>query len=80
MYVYLLSSGQAVSQFTTSPKLDKLGMRGSNTSEVVFDNVKVPGEQLVYSLCILSIFSVYCVYILCIFSVYSLCVPSILLV
>jgi isovaleryl-CoA dehydrogenase len=35
-----------VSKFTTSPKLDKLGMRGSNTSEVVFDNVQVPAENV----------------------------------
>ena len=48
---------QAVSQFTTSPKLDKLGMRGSNTSEVVFEDVKVPGQPAQYTLCI---FSGYC--------------------
>jgi len=30
--------------FTTSPKLDKLGMRGSDTCELVFDNCKVPGK------------------------------------
>ncbi|CAL1534199.1 unnamed protein product [Lymnaea stagnalis] len=30
--------------FSTSPKLDKLGMRGSNTSELVFEDVKVPGK------------------------------------
>jgi isovaleryl-CoA dehydrogenase len=29
--------------FSTSPKLDKLGMRGSNTCELVFDNCEVPG-------------------------------------
>ncbi len=29
--------------FSTSPKLDKLGMRGSNTSELVFEDCKVPG-------------------------------------
>ncbi|KAJ3336487.1 hypothetical protein HDU91_001764, partial [Kappamyces sp. JEL0680] len=28
--------------FTSSPKLDKLGMRGSNTCELVFDNCEVP--------------------------------------
>ncbi|ABE37594.1 isovaleryl-CoA dehydrogenase [Rhodopseudomonas pseudopalustris] len=28
--------------FSTSPKLDKLGMRGSNTCELVFDNCEVP--------------------------------------
>jgi isovaleryl-CoA dehydrogenase len=28
--------------FSTSPKLDKLGMRGSDTCELVFENCKVP--------------------------------------
>lgn len=28
--------------FSTSPKLDKLGMRGSNTCELVFNNCKIP--------------------------------------
>ena len=28
--------------FTTSPKLDKLGMRGSDTCELVFENCRVP--------------------------------------
>jgi len=32
--------------FTTSPKLDKLGMRGSNTCELVFDNCPVPAENV----------------------------------
>jgi isovaleryl-CoA dehydrogenase len=32
--------------FSTSPKLDKLGMRGSNTGELVFQNVEVPAENL----------------------------------
>jgi len=32
--------------FTRSPKLDKLGMRGSNTCELVFDNVEVPEENI----------------------------------
>lgn len=32
--------------FSTMPKLDKLGMRGSNTCELVFDNVKVPAENI----------------------------------
>ena len=30
--------------FSTSPKLDKLGMRGSNTCELVFEDVVVPGR------------------------------------
>jgi isovaleryl-CoA dehydrogenase len=32
--------------FTKSPKLDKLGMRGSNTCELVFDNCEVPAENI----------------------------------
>jgi len=32
--------------FTTSPKLDKLGMRGSDTCELVFENCKVPKSQV----------------------------------
>lgn len=32
--------------FTTAQKLDKLGMRGSNTCELVFDNCKVPIENV----------------------------------
>ena len=32
--------------FTTAQKLDKLGMRGSNTGELVFNNVEVPEQNL----------------------------------
>lgn len=32
--------------FSTAQKLDKLGMRGSNTCELVFDNCKVPTENI----------------------------------
>ena len=32
--------------FSTSPKLDKLGMRGSNTCELVFDDCEVPEENI----------------------------------
>ena len=32
--------------FTTSPKLDKLGMRGSNTCELVFVDCEIPAENL----------------------------------
>ncbi len=32
--------------FTVAQKLDKLGMRGSNTGELVFENVEVPEENL----------------------------------
>ncbi len=34
------------SGFSTAQKLDKLGMRGSNTCELVFDNCEVPAENL----------------------------------
>ncbi len=32
--------------FSTSPKLDKLGMRGSNTCELVFQDCEVPEENI----------------------------------
>lgn len=32
--------------FSRSPKLDKLGMRGSGTCELVFENVRVPKENM----------------------------------
>lgn len=32
--------------FRTAQKLDKLGMRGSNTCELIFENCKVPGTHL----------------------------------
>jgi len=32
--------------FTTSPKMDKLGMRGSNTCELVFRDCEVPAAQV----------------------------------
>ncbi|KAJ3334361.1 hypothetical protein HDU76_000054 [Blyttiomyces sp. JEL0837] len=32
--------------FTTSPKLDKFGMRGSNTCELVFEDCEVPEENV----------------------------------
>ncbi len=32
--------------FTTAQKLDKLGMRGSNTCELVFENCAVPAENI----------------------------------
>ena len=32
--------------FTTAQKLDKLGMRGSSTCELVFDGCEVPAENL----------------------------------
>lgn len=32
--------------FTTSPHFDKMGMRGSNTGELIFENCKVPFENV----------------------------------
>ena len=37
---------QDFSGFSTAQKLDKLGMRGSNTCELVFDNCQVPKENV----------------------------------
>lgn len=31
--------------FSTAQKLDKLGMRGSNTSELIFEDCKIPGKE-----------------------------------
>lgn len=36
--------------FSRSPKLDKLGMRGSNTCELVFQDVEVPEENILGTL------------------------------
>jgi isovaleryl-CoA dehydrogenase len=30
--------------FNTAKKLDKLGMRGSNTCELIFEDCKIPGK------------------------------------
>ena len=34
--------------FSTGPHFDKLGMRGSNTAELIFENVEVPFENILY--------------------------------
>ncbi|HBI83172.1 isovaleryl-CoA dehydrogenase [Orrella sp. NBD-18] len=36
--------------FSVAQKLDKLGMRGSHTGELLFDNVKVPAENILGAL------------------------------
>ena len=41
---FLIEKGMA--GFSTAQKLDKLGMRGSNTCELVFENCEVPAENL----------------------------------
>lgn len=35
---------QGMKGFTAGPKLDKFGMRGSNTSELIFEDCRVPGN------------------------------------
>ncbi|UXX83991.1 isovaleryl-CoA dehydrogenase [Roseovarius pelagicus] len=37
---------RSMTGFSTSPHFDKLGMRGSNTAELIFDNVEVPFENV----------------------------------
>ncbi|MEM8553356.1 MAG: isovaleryl-CoA dehydrogenase [Pseudomonadota bacterium] len=37
---------KSMAGFSTSPHFDKLGMRGSNTAELVFDDVEVPFENV----------------------------------
>ncbi len=37
---------QGMPGFTTAQKLDKLGMRGSNTSELVFENCEIPDANV----------------------------------
>lgn len=37
---------KSMTGFSTSPHFDKLGMRGSNTAELVFDDVQVPLENV----------------------------------
>ncbi len=39
---------KSMAGFSTAQKLDKLGMRGSNTGELVFDNVEVPYENVLH--------------------------------
>lgn len=41
---FLIERGMA--GFSSGQKLDKLGMRGSNTAELVFDNVEVPFDHV----------------------------------
>ncbi|MEL7405329.1 MAG: acyl-CoA dehydrogenase family protein, partial [Pseudomonadota bacterium] len=37
---------KSMAGFSTGPKLDKLGMRGSDTCELVFENVEVPFDNV----------------------------------
>jgi len=45
MTAFLVEKG--MKGFSTAQKLDKLGMRGSNTCELVFDNCEIPDENRV---------------------------------
>jgi isovaleryl-CoA dehydrogenase len=45
MTAFLVEKG--MKGFSTAQKLDKLGMRGSNTSELVFDNCEIPDANRV---------------------------------
>ena len=45
MTAFILEKG--MKGFSTAQKLDKLGMRGSNTCELVFDNCEIPAENIV---------------------------------
>ena len=40
---------KSMTGFSTSPHFDKLGMRGSNTAELIFENVEVPFENVLGS-------------------------------
>ncbi len=44
MTAFLIEKG--MQGFTTAQKLDKLGMRGSNTCELVFENCEIPAENV----------------------------------
>ncbi len=44
MTAFLVEKGMA--GFTTAQKLDKLGMRGSDTCELVFENCEIPAENV----------------------------------
>ena len=37
---------KSMTGFSTSPHFDKMGMRGSNTAELIFENVEVPFENV----------------------------------
>ena len=44
---FIIDRAKVTSTFTTSPKLDKLGMRGSSTCELVFNEHPVESENLI---------------------------------
>jgi isovaleryl-CoA dehydrogenase len=42
---FLIEKG--MTGFSTEPKMDKIGMRGSNTCELVFENCEIPEENVI---------------------------------
>lgn len=40
---FMFLSVKGMPGFSTAQKLDKLGMRGSNTAELIFEDCKIPG-------------------------------------
>ena len=42
--------------FSTAQKLDKMGMRGSNTCELLFEDCKVPGKRSMISFVEVNLF------------------------
>ncbi len=44
MTAFIIEQGMA--GFSTAQKLDKLGMRGSNTCELIFNNCRIPAENV----------------------------------
>ena len=44
MTAFIVEKGMA--GFSSAPKLDKFGMRGSNTSELVFEDCEIPAENV----------------------------------
>jgi isovaleryl-CoA dehydrogenase len=45
--MFLFCFAKGMEGFKVQQKLDKLGMRGSNTGELVFEDCKVPGSVIV---------------------------------
>ena len=48
-----------VQGFSMAQKMDKLGMRGSDTCELIFENCAVPAENVLGEVC------AYCHHIIC---------------
>ena len=44
MTAFIVEKG--IEGFSSNKKLDKLGMRGSNTCEILFENCKIPNKNV----------------------------------